>query len=120
MERETVENLFVLFSGETDLETYAPIIDVAIMQTENQVKDKEYLKDVKLPFYTAALANLSYMKILALKTRPAQTYAGNIAENIDSDSQIKFAVGLAESYRTLCKAILIDDTFDFISTGGAF
>lgn len=116
MNRETIENLFTLFSGESDVDTYSSIIDVAIMQVESQIKDTSYLEDTRLTFYAAALANLSYMQILAMKIRPAQNYAGTIAENIDTDKQIKFAWGLVNSYFTLCSDILIDKTFNFLAS----
>lgn len=52
-----ISSLFTLFSGETDTETYRPLIDSAIAQVERRLKEDVQDSDARLDYLCAAIAN---------------------------------------------------------------
>jgi hypothetical protein len=111
-----VTQLFVLFSGETDTETYAPVITNAISELENMLKDTADTEDSRLPFVAAAIANYRFNQITAAKDRIVYTPAGKIASTHNGEQQYSFAKSLMLEYINSISELLKDDSFLFRTT----
>ena len=64
-----INSLFTLFSGETDLNKYSPLIDSAVSQVTSQLREGADISDTRLDYLCAAIANYRYSQIVWSKTR---------------------------------------------------
>ena len=63
MNTVSVRTLFALFSDEEDTERYAPVIELALRETELMLVTGADRSDVRLDFLCAALANYRLQQI---------------------------------------------------------
>ena len=100
-----ISSLFTLFSGETDTETYRPLIDSAIAQVERRLKEDVQDSD--------AIANFRYSQITCVKNKIAYTYAGTADSKGNSQLEYDFARELMREYYKAASDLLYDDGFIF-------
>lgn len=113
MEPERVKSLFTLFSGEEDVTTYAPIIDAAIVEVAQSLREDASSTDVRLGYLAAAIANLRYTEIYGAREKALATFAGTIARQSDASQQLRFAKQLVYSYQGLCESLVEGSGFLF-------
>ena len=118
MDMERVCDLFTLFSGETDTETFRPVIDAAAMEVRQILREDADETDVRLTYLAAAIANLRYTEIYGAREKALATFAGTIARQSDSAQQLLFAKQLVYSYEGLCASLVAAPGFQFRTIGG--
>lgn len=109
----TVNPLFTLFSGESDVETYQPIIQNAIDDVVRRLKSAEYITDTRVRYLCAALANLRYKKFKIANDRYLYTFAGKTPNQDTGKQQYDFAESLFKEYVAASYEILVDNDFYF-------
>ena len=92
MHIESVKSLFTIFTGETNYDAFMPIINLAVSETEKMLRTDADTEDVRLDFLCAAIANFRLV-------------------------QIKYAEKLMCDYISLCRDLIISDSFAFIGFG---
>ncbi len=116
MDMQTVAALFTLFSGQEDTQTYAPFLTGAVQEVTQSLREGADVTDPRLCYLAAAIANLRYMQTDAA---PAlATYAGTVQVAADWSGRCDLAEGLARGYRSLCRDLLQDAAFVFLTVGG--
>lgn len=118
MKLTTIKELFTLFSGEEDVDTFQPVIDAAIEEVLQEMKDSTTGMEVRLCYLTAAVANLRYTQIYGAREKALATFAGTLRRATDSEQQVRFAKQLVYSYRKLCADLLTDSEFAFFGCRG--
>lgn len=113
MDIENVKSLFVLFSSQSDTETYLPLINSAISEVTYSLRDDADPSDTRLEYFAAAIANLRYTQILAAKDKIIHTKNGDLAANGNGSQQLEFAYALVREYRVLVYTLLNDGDFAF-------
>lgn len=115
MNTTQITSLFTLFSGEVDTEKYTPLINSAISQVSNQLKEDADSEDIRLDYLCAAIANYRYSQITCVKNKIAYTYAGSADCKGNSQMEYDFAKELMLEYYKAAADILRDDEFVFSS-----
>lgn len=105
--------LFSLFSGVSDPDTYLPLIYTAMAECSQQLRDGADAEDQRLCYYAAALANLRYVQMLAARSTLSHTYAGTLAKTHDESIPCGFAERLVQEYRAAVSDLLVDRRFVF-------
>ncbi|MDR0919304.1 MAG: hypothetical protein LBM93_08685 [Oscillospiraceae bacterium] len=113
MDITQITPLFILFSGQNDVEIYTPIIQNAIREVQSMLKVGTNQTDERLPFVAASVANYRYTQITAARDKIAYTPAGKIDETHNGIQQFDFAKSLMEQYMCSIKDLLKDDCFSF-------
>lgn len=114
MNIEKITGLFTLFSGETDVKKYMPLINFAVCDVLPKLRKEADLTDDRLAFLCAAIANLRYMQILAQKDKLTYTYAGTVASHDNSEQKFQLARNLVHDYWLNIPDLLADNDFIFI------
>lgn len=118
MNMQMVCSLFTLFSGETNVNRFMPILMTAIAEIRAQLREDADGTEVRLCYLSAAVANLRYTQMFGARDKALATYAGTIARQSDASQQLLFAEHLVSSYRGLCADLLRDDAFVFYGVRG--
>ena len=118
MDMERVAALFTLFSGETDVETYQPVIDASAREVRQMLRKDADETDVRLTYLAAAIANQHYTELCGAREKALATFAGTIARQNDASQQLYFAKQLVYSYQTLCASLVVTPEFQFRTIGG--
>ena len=116
MVQNQIRSLFLLFAGEEELpDAVQPVLDEAILEVQQALKDGTDEDDARLNWLAAAVAFLRYTEITAARDRAACTYAGTIAQQTDSTQKLAAADRLVQDTKARCRDLLRDDTFAFFS-----
>lgn len=114
MVQNQIRSLFLLFAGEEELpDAVQPVLDEAVLEVQQALKDGADEDDARLNWLAAAVAFLRYTEITAARDQAACTFAGTIAQNTDAAQKLEFAGLLVQAYRRLCRSLLEDETFLF-------
>ncbi len=113
-----ITSLFILFSGETDINRYQPLIDSAIAQVSRQLKEGVSSADTRLDYLCAAIANYRYSQLTCVKNKVAYTYAGTADEKGNSQLEFDLARELMNEYYKAASELLYDDDFIFSGVYG--
>ena len=114
MVQNQIRSLFLLFAGEEELpDAVQPVLDEAVLEVQQALKDGADEDDARLNWLAAAVAFLRYTEITAARYRAACTFAGTIVQNTDAAQKLEFAGLLVQAYRRLCRSLLEDETFLF-------
>lgn len=108
-----ITSLFILFSGETDINKYQPLIDSSIMQVSRQLKEGASSADIRLDYLCAAIANYRYSQLTCVKNKVAYTYAGTADSKGNSQMEYDLAKELMCEYYKAAADLLCDDDFVF-------
>ena len=85
MVQNQIRSLFLLFAGEEELpDAVQPVLDEAVLEVQQALKDGADEDDARLNWLAAAVAFLRYTEITAARDRAACTFAGTIAQNTDA------------------------------------
>lgn len=114
MNIEKISGLFTLFSGETDVKKYMPIINSSICDVLPKLKKSADLNDERLAFLCAAIANLRYMQIIAQKDKLTYTYAGTVSKTDNGELKSRLARNLVRDYWLNISDLVDDCDFVFI------
>lgn len=117
MNIESVKSLFLLFSGEEDAEPYAPLIRLAVQETEKMLLPGADPTDIRLDFLGAALAFYRLRRILSAREREKFTYAGKMSAS-GQDSSAVYAERLLRDYLDLCGDLISAEPFVFMCFSG--
>ncbi len=109
-------SLFVLFSGEQDVDYHAALLEAAMYEVRAQLREDADETQARLCYLCAAIANLRYTELYGARDRALVTYAGTVARQPDGEQQLRFARNLVSSYRALCSDLLCD-AGSFVFTG---
>lgn len=112
MNIESVKTLFRMFSGEDDTEKYAPLIELALAETEKMILPDADRNDVRLAFLCAAIANHRLCQINSARDRTQITYGGKMLTN-SSDSVLAYSEKLLRDYLELCSDLITPRMFTF-------
>lgn len=113
---ESVSLLFGLFAGpEVVPEEYAGVVEMAMQEVTDRLRDGVYAESPRLNYFAAAIANLRYAEITCARDKAAYTYAGGVAQNTNSRQKLESARTLVRAYQGLCRELLKDETFYFIA-----
>lgn len=115
MNTTTINELFKLFSGISDISEYTKIIDSAINEVTQMLIDTSNSTDERLNYVCGSLANLRYQQFIASRDRLNYTYAGTVAQKHDGKDQLTDAYNMFYSYLATVKDIIKDDNFYFKS-----
>lgn len=113
----SVKTLFALFSDEEDTERYAPVIELALKETELMLLMDTDRSDVRLDFLCAALANYRLQQIKSGQDRRKYTYAGKVIDS-GAGSSLDCAERLLRDYIQLCEGLIRPAGFVFFSFRG--
>ncbi|MCI7805120.1 MAG: hypothetical protein MR503_08635 [Oscillospiraceae bacterium] len=108
-----ITSLFILFSGETDINKYQPLIDSSILQVSRQLKEGASSADIRLDYLCAAIANYRYSQLTCVKNKVAYTYAGTADSKGNSQMEYDLAKELMCEYYKAAADLLCDDDFVF-------
>jgi len=108
-----INSLFTLFSGETDLNKYSPLIDSAVSQVTSQLREGADISDTRLDYLCAAIANYRYSQIVCVKNKIAFTYAGTADSKGNSQMEYDLAKGLMTEFYKAASGLLSDNSFVF-------
>lgn len=115
MNVNSIISLFTLFSGETDVKPYLPLINSAMTEVKNRLKSDADLSDERLSFLCVAIANLRYTQILAARDKLRYTFAGTVAQMNNGAQQLDFANSLVREYWASIKDLVNDTDFTFLN-----
>lgn len=118
MNLQMIGSLFTLFSGEEDLKKHLPLLMTAVHEVTAQLRTEADGAEVRLCYLAAAIANLRYTQMYGAREKALATYAGTIARQSDGEQQMRFALHLVKSYRSLCSDLLRDEEFVFVGVRG--
>ena len=111
MNIEKIRTLFTLFSGEDVLDTYVPLITLAVDEVNRMLLPNADSTDVRLDFLAAAIANNRLQKIKNARDRSEITFAGKML-SADRGSLI-YSEKLVSDYLQLCSELINSKTFIF-------
>lgn len=117
MDIESVKTLFRLFSGEESSEEYAPVIELAMKETEKILRPEADKGDIRLSFLAAAMANYRAVQLRSTQDRRRYTYAGRMAEG-DRYIGVSGAEKQLRDYYELCSDLIVPQTFIFMGIAG--
>jgi len=118
MDMQMIYSLFRLFSGEQDAESYMPLLLTAVEEVKICLENQDNIRDVRLCYLAAAVANLRYTQLYGAREKALATYAGNLSKESDLSHQIRFAEQLVNSYKALCSDLLKEQNFFFFGVKG--
>ncbi|HOC33851.1 MAG: hypothetical protein WBK46_09285 [Ruminococcus flavefaciens] len=113
MNLQVVKLLFKLFSGfdcEASTE-YDPVIEISVAEVERMVISEDHLRDARLCYLSAALANYRYRQLLCAQDRSEITFAGKMSKD-EHDISLNYAEKMFRDYLHLCSDII--KTTDFV------
>ncbi len=110
MNIDSVKTLFELFSGES-AENFAPLVRLAVDETEKMLLPNADASDVRLGFLAAAIANYRLRQIMASRDRSQVTYAGKMLDS--GAATVSGAEKLLRDYLGLCSDLIKPQTFVF-------
>ena len=110
MNIDSFKTLFELFSGES-AENFAPLVQLAVDETEKMLLPDKDASDVRLQFLAAAAANYRLRQIMASRDRTQVTYAGKMLDTKTGTSA--GAESLLRDYLALCSDLIKPQTFVF-------
>lgn len=113
MNNDTINNLFKLFSGVSDVTEYSYIIQSAINDVTQMLIDSSKSNDERLNYVCGSLANLKYQQFMASRDRLNYTYAGTVSQKHDGKDQLADAYNMFYGYLTTVKDIVFDERFYF-------
>lgn len=117
MNIESIKAIFSLFSGETELEKYSPLIALAVKETEKMLISENTTDDIRLDFLCAAVANYRLQQLNAAHDRSEFSYAGKLLSSAQENGTLRYAEKLLGDYINLCSDIVKPRTFMFMSFG---
>lgn len=117
MNIESVKTVFALFSGETDIERYSPLIALAVSETEKMLVSESVGDDIRLDFLCAAVANYRLCQLNAAHDRSESAYMGRALTTPQDSGTLKYAEKLLWDYINLCSDIVKPRTFMFAAFG---
>ena len=100
MNIESVKSLFMLFSGEDDSDRYAPVIRLAMQETEKMLLPDADTSDIRLDFLSAAIAFYRVRRIVSARDREKYVYAGKMSASGQNSSDA-YAESLLRDYLDL-------------------
>ena len=109
----SIKSLFTLFSGENDTERYGAIIDSAISQVENMLREGADKNDSRLDYLSASIASFRYTQITCVRNKVAYTYAGTASQEWNSRLEYDFSRELMLEYLKCSSDLLRDENFAF-------
>ncbi|MCM1132150.1 MAG: hypothetical protein NC340_01630 [Ruminococcus flavefaciens] len=109
---DTVQSLFVLFSGQ-DITENAPFLILARSETERILLPDVPDTDERVNFLCAAIANYRYQQAKASGDRSAYTYAGEMIK-ADKYTPLAFAESMLKDYYQMCRDIIKPQNFIFM------
>ena len=118
MNIESVKSLFSLFSGEDELERYAPVISLAMAEVGKMLLPEADPTDIRLDFLCAAAANHRLQQINAARDRTEVTYAGEMLQapsQTRTNGPLEYSERLLRDYMQLCGDLIQPKNFVFIS-----
>lgn len=115
MNLDTINALFRLFSGVTNVEEHAQTVQSAMDEVTQKLVDSSNTTDERLNYVCASLANLRYQQYMASRDRLNYTYAGTVAQKHDGKDQLSDAYTLYYSYLATVKDLIKDEEFFFKS-----
>lgn len=113
MNIESVKTLFSLFSGEDYSEQYAPVIRLAIAETEKILRPDADMSDIRLDFLAAAMAHYRVRQLRSSQDRSLYTYAGKMAASVQANDLV-CAEKLLRDYYSMCSDLIVPQTFFFM------
>lgn len=102
--------LFLLFAQLPNAAEWEPLLADAKRQVMQSLRPGANAEDERLCYYAAALANLSYRRILAAESAKSPTYAGAVPSNCNESAVCAVAVRLEAAYRAHAADLLRDDS----------
>lgn len=118
MDMQMISSLFRLFSGEEDTDKYMPVLMTAVQEVRTALRSQEQVREVRLCYLAAAVANLRYTQMFGAREKALATYAGTISRESDCSHQLRFAAQLVSSYKALCCDLLQEQDFFFSGVRG--
>ncbi|MBR6760594.1 MAG: hypothetical protein IKM30_00985 [Oscillospiraceae bacterium] len=118
MNVEQCAKLFALFAALEDITPYQPLLDAAVIECRQQLKEGADESDIRLCYYCAAIANLRYTQMIAARSTLSHTYAGTLAKSHDETIPHRFAERLWQEYRALAKDLLRNEDVLFSAMVG--
>lgn len=118
MKTDNINSLFTLFSGESDISKYEPLINSAVSQVSSQLREGADSSDSRLDFLCASIANFRYAQIECVRNKVAFTYAGTADREGNSQLEYMFAKELMLGFYRQCSDLLCDNGFCFCAVGG--
>lgn len=118
MNMTQIKSLFILFSATGVTNQYQPLIDSAVLQVKNQLKEGADEDDERLDYLCAAIANYRYSQITCVRDKVTVTYAGSADYKGNSQLEYDFARELMIEYYKAAADLIRDDGFVFSTVGG--
>lgn len=112
MQEAKVMQLFRLFSCLDNARPWSDLADAAMLKVQSELRDGADPDDVRLCYYAAACANLSYRQLMAAESL-TPTYAGTVSGSRNDTAQCALAERLVMAYRDAAAPLLRDDAFFF-------
>lgn len=106
IDRDTVEKLFLYYVGDTRETEFDPLLDIAISETEQLLRDDADRTDTRLPYLAAALALQQYRKMMAVRDRTIYTPTGTAAVTPSNSEMLEAAASLVREHMALCASLL--------------
>ncbi len=116
MDIESVKTLFRLFSGEESGGEYAPVIELAMKETEKILRPEADKGDIRLSFLAAAMANYRVVQLRSTQDRSRYTYAGKM-QAVGKNMGTAEAEKQLRDYYELCSDLIVPQTFIFMGIG---
>ena len=112
MNESQIALLFGLFAGsDVDTGEYQSLLELAVTEVRQALREDADESDARLNYLAAAVALVHYTELTAPRDRTACT----IAQNTDAAQKLAFAQTFAAGCRTMCRDLLLDDTFQFFT-----
>lgn len=116
MNESQIALLFGLFAGsDVDTGKYQSLLELAVTEVRQALREDADESDARLNYLAAAVTLVHYTELTAPRDRTACTFAGTIAQNTDAAQKLAFAQTFAAGCRTMCRDLLLDDTFQFFT-----
>lgn len=111
--RARTVRLFLLFSMQQDAAPWQALLDAAADEVRQELRPGADRNDIRLCYYTAAVANLRYRQLIAAQSAVSPTYAGSVPRARDDTQPCGFAERLVSAYRAAAADLLTDRNFVF-------
>lgn len=115
--RARTVRLFLLFSMQQDAAPWQALLDAAADEVRQELRPGVDRNDIRLCYYTAAVANLRYRQLIAAQSAVSPTYAGSVPHARDDTQPCGFAERLVSAYRAAAADLLTDRNFVFSGIG---
>ncbi len=100
--RDTVEKLFLYYLGDTRETEFDPLLDMAISETEQLLRDDADRTDTRIPYLAAALTLQQYRKMMAARDRTTYTPTGAAATTSSHSEMLEAAASLVRENMAHC------------------